>query len=167
MINGRKKGNNAELEICRKISEWWFDKSFKGRRAEELPFRRTPLSGGWDKKRAAGDIIKPPDCPFCFEIKNREEWSWDYLFKNGSNKWHVMEYYMQAVKAAEVNNEIPVLFSKKNFHPWYVGMGINNIAALINSYQKKILFESVGVGFLFANSLFETKAISIIRKLKK
>lgn len=122
MINSRKKGNNAELQVCRVLSEWWDKKDYSKTRAEDLPFRRTPLSGGWDKKRAAGDLLKPEDCRLCIEVKKRQEWSWDSLFKNinsdGGN-WKVFDYWSQA-KLASKKGELPILIFSKNGHPWYV-----------------------------------------------
>ena len=122
MINSRQKGNNAELQVCRILSEWWDGKDYSKTRAEELPFRRTPLSGGWDKKRAAGDLLKPKKCSLCIEVKKRQEWSWDKLFKNTNkdiSNWEIFDYWYQA-KVASKKNEIPILIFSKNGYPWYV-----------------------------------------------
>ena len=114
----RAKGNSNELKVCRILSEWWNGESAKGVPAKDLEFRRSPGSGGWDVKRAAGDILKPDDCPLCIEVKAREEWNWDQYFKNKT--WPIDGYWEQTVKAAENCGEIPILIFSKNLHPFYV-----------------------------------------------
>ena len=54
----RNKGVLFERKIAKMLSDWWGD-----------TFSRTPLSGGWQKKReegkrVRGDIITPDNFPF-------------------------------------------------------------------------------------------------------
>ncbi len=69
-LNSRAKGKNYERKVGKKLAAWW-----------DIPwdnpgklFHPTPLSGGWDRERAAGDILAPADFPFSVECKNRQGW---------------------------------------------------------------------------------------------
>ena len=117
----RAKGNSSELVVCRLLSEWWDNISYQGVKAEELPFRRSPLSGGWDRKRAAGDIIKPPSCHLVIEVKNRMAWDWDGLLKKNP-KWPIHEWWKQTTDAVQNDHEVPILIFTKNYHPWYIAL---------------------------------------------
>jgi len=134
-VNGRKKGNTAELKICRFLSEWWMNRDLTGTKAQDLPFRRSPLSGGWDRSRASGDIIKPDNCRLCVEVKNRQEWKWDQFFTS-PNGWKVFQYWEQTIKAV-TKDEIPLLIFTRNNHPYYVAMEINKFNEC-KKYQKDL-----------------------------
>ena len=68
----KAQGNDFERKIAKKLSSWWCQ--------GEVPFRRTPNSGGWDKQvndgtvQAVGDIFAPPNAnfPFSVECKHRK-----------------------------------------------------------------------------------------------
>lgn len=123
MKKSRDKGNNYELHICRRMSEWWFGKSFDKVKGGELPFRRTPLSGGWDKREGSDVNLmqEGEEFPFSIECKNQEKWSWDSLFKGGE-KNPIWGYWEQCEKAAKEKNKVPLLIFSKNFNPDYVMM---------------------------------------------
>lgn len=121
-VNGRAKGNSSELKICRVLSEWWLKQDLIDIKAQDLPFRRSPLSGGWDRTRASGDVIKPDNCRLCIEVKNRQEWNWDQFFTS-PDTWKVFKYWEQTIKAV-VKDEIPLLIFTRNRHPYYVAMTI-------------------------------------------
>lgn len=167
MVNGRLKGNKAELDVCRQLSEWWDEKDYVGIRAENLPFRRSPLSGGWDRKRAAGDIIKPKSCLLCFEVKKREEWSWDRFFKDQGKQWSVFRYWLQTVEATK-EGEIPILLFTKNRFPWYVAMEAHMFNALKIKPFLKASIEDTTIGFGFLDVFFKVvnRKNTLIRKKK-
>lgn len=169
MVNGRLKGNRAELDVCRQLSEWWDGRSYSGIRAEDLPFRRSPLSGGWDRKRAAGDIIKPEACLFCFEIKKREEWTWDRFFKDSGKQWHIFQYWKQTIEATR-EGEIPILIFTKNRFPWYVAMRVHDFCTLgIKPFLKATAQPKDRIGFYFLDAFFKIvdRKNTTIRKRKK
>lgn len=103
-IDSRAKGCEYELEIAEHYSLWWF----KVKRA----IRRTPLSGGWSRTIATGDLISELDpWPFSVECKNNTSWE----FKN--DLFHptlgvIGEFWRQCTTAAEKESKMPVL----NFH---------------------------------------------------
>ena len=45
-------------------------------------FRRTPLSGGWDRKLAPGDLIRPTWFLWPLELKARESWTWETMLNH-------------------------------------------------------------------------------------
>lgn len=121
--NGRNKGKAYELYIARLISVWWTgNKALENARAEDLPFRRTPNSGAWDKHEAAADIlVTRPEMlkfPFVFscEMKCSEAWDW-----NGYHRylpgWIVSKYWEQCREAAANSKKIPLLIFSKNREP--------------------------------------------------
>lgn len=125
---GRAKGSRFELELAKTISVWWCqNESLKDKRAEELPFRRAPLSGGWDKKAAASDLIVTSPAllacpwPFALEAKNQEVWDWEGLFKN-NDKWPVKAYWAQCCEAATQSNLRPLVLFTKNLSPIYFAL---------------------------------------------
>ncbi len=98
-INSRSKGNRAELRLCRVLSAWWLSDAYSVKtKAEDLPFRRTPLSGGWDKKRAAMDLIVPKNCPFFVEVKDRESWDFIRFFTTEDGGELVRWYEKERIK---------------------------------------------------------------------
>lgn len=165
-VNGRRKGNKAELDICRKLSAWWDDKDYTKTRAEDLPFRRSPLSGGWDRKRASGDIIKPKSCLLCFEIKKRQEWSWDTIIKGNSKK--IYEYWKQA-SVASGGKEVPMLVFTKNNHPWYFALDLYTMENLrIKPIFQLELYTGMDIGFGYLECFFEevSRKDRIVRRRK-
>ena len=74
----RNKGATYERRIAHILSEWWTHGESK------RAFRRTVMSGGWDKRFAAGDLLAPvPDFPVHIEIRKREEFALGSLLKGG------------------------------------------------------------------------------------
>lgn len=61
----RRKGSSYERVVAQVLQSIW---------GEE--FRRTPMSGGWSKKKVTGDIVpvdrKTDNFPFSIECKNRK-----------------------------------------------------------------------------------------------
>ena len=127
-VNGRAKGQVFERELARTVSVWWTgNKDLEKVRAEELPFRRTPLSGGWDRKAAASDLLVvepealPCPWPFALEAKNQECWDWDGLFKNNA-KWPVKAYWEQCCEAATKSKLHPLVLFTRKLQPIYFAM---------------------------------------------
>ena len=127
-VNGRSKGAGYELEIARIVSVWWSRKPELAKaRAEELPFRRAPLSGGWDTKAAASDLIVtdpaslPVKWPWAIELKKQECWDWEGLFKANA-KWPVKAYWDQCCVAAGKSKLHPLVVFTKNRSPNYFAM---------------------------------------------
>jgi len=125
---GKQKGDRNERAVCRLLAGWWFQEDFSKIKADKLPFRRTPGSGGWDAVRAPGDIIVPRTCQLHLEIKAREEWSWDQYFNPKTQKWKVHSYWEQTLKDLKPNKR-PMLVFTKNFHPFYIRMYKEDFAA--------------------------------------
>ena len=96
-------GKRFEILVCRFLTEWWAGESAQKRRADDLPFRRTPCSGGWTRRHTDGhgDIIpeKSQRFPFIIEAKHRKSWSWDQLVE-GKNP-ELEKYWGQAAESSE------------------------------------------------------------------
>lgn len=72
----KTKGNAYERKIARVLSDWWEPgKHAATTPAQDLPFCRTPMSGG--HRRFGSDLIVPNDFPLYLEMKDRR--SWRYL----------------------------------------------------------------------------------------
>lgn len=110
-INGKKKGNKAERELCK-----WFEKwtSFE--------FARIPASGGLRWKgltnATTGDIICTDDRHgrrFLLSVESKSYSSINFehlLLDNKSNS--VLEFWNQANDDAKRANKIPILFMRYN-----------------------------------------------------
>lgn len=122
MVNGRRKGNDFENEVCIALSRW-VDSSIPERpKLADLPFRRRstsimPLAGHWD---GAGDILHRPALsarwPFCVECKRVEGWTLDGAL---SRSWVVLEWWEQAAKQARSVGLAPLLICGRNRRPSY------------------------------------------------
>jgi hypothetical protein len=120
----RDKGKRGELEAARLLSAWWMGRpELRNSKAEELPIRRTPLSGGWaTAKGVQGDLVAVHDDAKDFsllsvEVKNQEVWDFDGMIKNRA--WPVYAYWKQCKAAAKRANALPFLVFTKNKHPFY------------------------------------------------
>lgn len=121
----RDKGRRGELEVARIMSAWWLgDSALLEAKAEVLPIRRTPMSGGWAQgKGLGGDLVSvSPEASdfdmFSVEVKNREDWSFDTMLKDRQG-WELDTYWDQCTDAAAPAEKIPFLIFTKNRHPWY------------------------------------------------
>ncbi len=96
----RNKGAAFERIAARELAAWWG--SGPG------SFRRTPLSGGWDRTRAAGDLLVPDDFPWAIECKSTKTWSVEQLL---TGRGALLDYWRQACEAAAYSAppRLPVL----------------------------------------------------------
>lgn len=74
----RRKGSAFELRIANALSAW---------AGEPASFRRTPLSGGWDRERSPGDIQGPDWWRWPVECKDRARWSWEASLRGAGPLW--------------------------------------------------------------------------------
>jgi len=158
---GKRKGDRNERIVCRMLSEWWYQKDYSKVKADKLPFRRTPGSGGWDAKRAPGDILVPRTCKLHLEIKAREEWSWDQYFNPKTKKWYVNKYWEQTLKDLKPN-KIPMLVFTKNFHPFYIRMYKNDFNEL--NCIPRIQLEGDDTAFSFLEDFLENVSPKLLGK---
>ncbi len=158
MAKSRRKGKALELHVCRLLSGWWFPKQYASIEnqpaATELPFRSTPLSGGWSSKGdGRGDVVAPADFPFCVECKNQEAWSFEQLLGFGS-KPLINDYWVQTVAAAKMTDKIPLLLFTKAYRPiyarvypvtvdWFASRGIKITPQAVIHGQPYFLFEQL------------------------
>jgi hypothetical protein len=117
MPNSRKtKGNNHELAVCAKLTEWWKDGEF----------HRIPSSGAlrWnDEVFAYGDILPPTSFEAVIECKHGyDSVSLDSILSNPWNKESVPNWWENQVKAdmvraAEVYKKLllPMIIWKRNY----------------------------------------------------
>lgn len=101
---GRAKGAGFELDVA-----WWFSYYWWG---TPRAIRRTPMSGGWSKTSAGGDLISELDpFPFSVECKFSQGWHFGELFNKG---WGELGSYWQQCKHDATRNKIPFLVFKGN-----------------------------------------------------
>lgn len=127
-MDGRKKGNNFEHQICRLLSVWMGPKKSDGYYdscdVENLPFRRRsvsvmPLEGHWSGQ---GDILHRPSvyCAFAIECKKVEGFELDsFMYSAGVDVW---AWWAQACEQAEKVNLEPLLIFSRNHRPVYALM---------------------------------------------
>ena len=108
---GRNKGASFELDVSKKLSVWWY--------GVKKAIRRTPMSGGWSKTMAAGDLICEfeDSWPFSIECKHNKSWSFNELFLDGLGM--IGKFWSQCVNESP-KNKIPVLVFRGNYGKTYV-----------------------------------------------
>lgn len=109
-----KKWKQFELDVARKLSIWWTTneedkKKFAKCKAVSLPFRRTPISGGWSTEKLPLDMQVPLDFDWLVELKCAEGWTFESLLKDlsgdvsaqksGKRKTVLAGWYEQAQKS--------------------------------------------------------------------
>ena len=105
----RDKGAAYERRIALKLNAW------SGNPGD---FRRTPLSGGWDRSRAPGDLLEPDWFPWVFECKNRESWSWPATIAGGGEVWAWWDALVK--ECAEAHRDYGLLVFTANRQPDYL-----------------------------------------------
>lgn len=123
-MKSKNKGKRGELEAARLLSAWWMGNPvFRNSKAEALPIRRTPLSGGWaSAKGVGGDLVAVHEDAKDFsllsvEVKNQEAWDFDGMLKNVA--WPIYGWWKQCCEAAKKSKALPLLIFTKNHHPFY------------------------------------------------
>jgi len=138
-MGSSKQWKATELQVCRALAGWW-DPKFKGAkvRAEELPFRRTPNSGGWgghvDMK---ADIQGPQGWPFSIEIKAQKRWSFDEIVRGRSKL--LDQWWGQSCKAAKKSDRTPLLVFTKPRMGFYVRADMRMLASLPKVVASRLL----------------------------
>ncbi len=123
-INGKKKGNKNERNLCK----WW--QSWSG-----LEFNRIPASGGlrWNNtQNITGDIICTDErhsrrFPFSIEAKSYKDIRFEHLIL-GNKGVKVMEFWNQTKEDGIRGNKIPILFMRYNNMPssvWFTIIPLN------------------------------------------
>lgn len=143
----KNKGRRGEIAVARMMSAWWLDdESLLKAKADDLPIRRTPLSGGWSKAKGVnGDLVPIAECVsdfvFSVEVKNREGWSFDGILKDEC--WPVREWWKQCSDDAAAANMTPILLMTKNYNPWYFAMDTHDWVHLRRKLDKTIPLISI------------------------
>jgi len=102
----RQKGASYENRIAHILSLWWTDgKSTKSTKV----FKRTVMSGGWDKRFAAGDLLAPePNFPIHFELRKREEFDLSFIIKDAV----VMRWWQDGLETKDSNKRLWYIMSR-------------------------------------------------------
>ena len=113
----RRKGSSYERVIAQILQEIW---------GEE--FRRTPLSGGWSKKKVTGDIVpvsrSKNNFPFSVECKNR--------------KTLAVPAWLKQAKDDCPKNQIPLLvFHVARETEEYTCLNLRDFACLVKEFVTK------------------------------
>lgn len=122
-MSSKAKGSRGEREVVALLREWWKDDSFV--RAPESGALSTVMEGTNAPRdvvgRLAGDILAPPDFPFCVEVKFYKDIDLWQTFK-GTTKSQLAKWWKQVVNDAERSDRWPLLFFKANHKPWMVAV---------------------------------------------
>lgn len=118
-MNGRQKGNRAELQVAALLEGWW-------ERCEPgCKFVRVPSSGGWgtpllrSEFRVSGDVATTAKkFPWVVEVKHRESWSWERLLAGKPSP--VWGWWAQARRQASEMSLAPMLWFRRNREGWSV-----------------------------------------------
>ena len=101
---------STERKVADKISLWWT--------GEKGALRRSPLSGGWPKRGAYGDIIQVnsnyPKFPFVIDVKYRSQWDFDGFVRN-PKACTMLKWWDESVDklAVPLNQHLWFIFMRK------------------------------------------------------
>ena len=127
MVDGRRKGEAFENEVCRLLSVWLVAEKYADKErfsVYDLPFRRRstdrmPLVGHWNGQ---GDILHTAGMgiafPFCVECKSKKGWELDGILMNP--KWPPWGWWEQCKKQATKVVATPLLFFTRPHRRVYV-----------------------------------------------
>lgn len=109
-----KTWKSQERKLAKLLDQWW---------GTDGEFRRTPMSGAWDKRKFGGDIVTPADCPFIFEMKTGEEWDFRQAMNSSPNPRNSLftKAAQQVLADSRKCGRIPVLAFTRNRIPVYFG----------------------------------------------
>jgi len=125
MKSGRQKAKGSAYE--RVVAKLFTEQFYPNGGGE---FRRVPLSGGWDKRVAPGDLIAlgsgVADCigeeqalvidrrfPFCVECKNYRDENVKHFFSGlYSNQSQMFNWMAQAQRDADISGKFPLVVFK-------------------------------------------------------
>jgi hypothetical protein len=115
-FGSRAKGCKFEVEVAKLLSTWW---------GEERSFRRTPLSGAWDK-RAGGDLVTPAGFQFTVECKSCEGWELSQLISSGRRAGDkgaqclLEKHWSQAVRECQEGKRPMLVFTRNHQSVFYM-----------------------------------------------
>jgi len=133
----KEKGREFESTCCRLMQGWW-----------GTPFKRVPLSGGWDKQIITGDIFAvnkdgvDKSFPFSVECKKQEGWN---LFQLLDDKGPILQWWKQCTDDCPPH-KLPLLMFACNYRSVLVMVG-NNL--LTKSCHPELLYATHPTTFLW------------------
>jgi len=115
-VNGKRKGNRVELELCKKLSEHFGDTFSRavgsGNRWGQVSFMPTHA-----KKTLVGDICVPEGFKWVIECKGGYDDDVDFSSAfEGCTR--IDEFIKQSKKDAELSERMPIVFWKRSRKPW-------------------------------------------------
>lgn len=128
MVNSKQKGNRGERYLIERLKEWWKSDDFmkspeSGALATQLESFGAPAD---IVGRLAGDILVPPDFPFCCESKFYAEIDLYAVLRNPTSNL-IREWWEQCAKDATKADKIPMLFFRENRKKGYIGVDVNDM----------------------------------------
>lgn len=124
-VNGKAKGARAELELCKRFSDWWGVPDAFGKTPGSGSFATRRKKLGKDEAEFEADLFGPKECSLAIESKKREQWNPAHLHLPLDNKKPVAQWWQQTVSQAS-GDKVPLLVFGKNrlfgngASPWLV-----------------------------------------------
>lgn len=116
-INGKKKGNRVELELCKKLTDYFgetFSRSVgSGNRWGQV--QNMPVHA---KQTLTGDICVPEDFKWVIEVKGGYDNDVDFssVMEDGCSR--INSFIEQSSHDAEISNRLPIILWKRSRKPW-------------------------------------------------
>ncbi len=161
-----KKGKGFEAKIAQEVSKALFP-------FEPERIRRVPQSGDFDKRVVCGDLMDVFDnnFPFAFEVKNRQEWSFDAIIAGKCDVfwgyWKQAEDDVNTWKLTNDSEKIPTVIFKKNYSPIYIMIKPQSSVSSMLPSPAVILEHDKNTFHIHYFSVFLEKLPDIYKKIYK
>lgn len=116
-VNGKKKGNRVELELCKKLTSF-FNSTFSRSIGSGNRWSQVSNMPSHAKQTLTGDICVPENFKWVIECKGGYDDDVDFssVLDNGCSR--IDEFIKQSKHDAETSGRLPIIMWKRSRKPW-------------------------------------------------
>lgn len=133
-INGKKKGNRVELELCKKLTEH-FGETFSRSIGSGNRFSQISHMPEHAKQTLTGDVCVPENFQFVIEVKGGYDDDVDFssVLEGGCSR--INEFIKQSEKDAQISGRKPIVLWKRSRKPWVAMIKFDDYKSTSSHYM--------------------------------
>lgn len=130
-INGKKKGNRVELELCKKLTKH-FNETFSRSVGSGNRWGQVSNMPEHAKQTLTGDICGPSKFKWVIEVKGGYDDDVDFssVLENGCSR--IDEFIKQSEKDSVISGRLPIIMWKRSRKPWVSMIRQNDLNIELN-----------------------------------